>query len=313
MVATQLRHRAAAEARHSAEAAVQGAGQAMKLAALDYVERRAMPTQAKAAVACGACGILGACSMLAGDVLLYGPEAYGHPASAYFAQVDPSGTASTAAGLADSPMGATPRGRAIQGGLLGPLAAMLYIAGCFQFLLAAIPMQPVPHARSGVDAHGFRFRWAPEGAVWRAKLLTGLLAFFGHAAVFTVVAVYHAQFAYTAFIASAELTAGQMTLLEAHMAYMASLKLMVKVFGILGTCGLAGICWTDATPMFPRWLLALNPTLWLFAVRESGLLALLPAPLGLILAGGSFNLAFLAFFVATTLQAEAFRRQLRAD
>ena len=322
MVLTEARHRLGT-ARHKLGAAVQSAVvRTITEHAVDYVE----PQIANAAVGTGVAGIAGAALMFVGDLLLYGPAAWGETGSTYFAQVDP--VSSDPKMLAGSVMGAGSITQIIAGGVLGPLAAILYLVGCLQMLLPTLP------TKADEWTWG-RFRW-------------GLLACGGHAAAMVTVGAYHAAFAYTGFIARlavagpADLsaaaqgqggkTAGDTThnhfilvapLIEAHMTYMRTLKLLITLFGVLGTFGLVAICFSpnsssdvclDSTPppprLYPRRLLALTPTFWLFLVRETGWLRWLPAPYGLILAGGSFNLCFGAFFSASTLCAMNFRRQL---
>ena len=99
-------------------------------------------------------------------------------------------------------------------------------------------------------------------------------------------------------------------LLEGHKSYMATLRLLIAVFGVLGSVGLVAICHSDDTPLFPRWLLTLTPAFWLILLRGTGALSYIPAPFGLILAGGGFNLVFLVFFCASTAHVVAFEKQL---
>lgn len=263
----------------------------------------------QAAVWCGVSGVLGSLLMLWGDVLMYGPSAWGQPASVYFEQVDPVG--SVPAQLAGSLMGAASRQRTFIGGLLGPVAGCFYVFGCAQLFLAALPMVKV----SG--------EWRFSQAAWSSHVLRGALAGGGHLVLMVVVACYHSAFAYTAFIANAQLStltgadgcrglacAGSSQLVDAHMAYMGSMKVLIKIFGMIGAVGLLSMAASNETPLFPRWLLLFVPTFWLLILRETGALGRLPGPLGLVLAGGSFNLAFLAFFCALTANAVFFRKQL---
>ena len=66
----------------------------------------------------GLAGLSGAALMFVGDVLLYGPEALGRPATGYYEQCDP--VAAPAASLASSFMAASSPRRTMIGGLLGP-------------------------------------------------------------------------------------------------------------------------------------------------------------------------------------------------
>jgi hypothetical protein len=67
------------------------------------------------------------------------------------------------------------------------------------------------------------------------------------------------------------------------------------IAGVLGSVGLVRLCCEsdrDAlspSPLYPRWLALCTPTVWLMFLRESGLLRLLPSPIGLVLAGNSFH------------------------
>lgn len=152
-----------------------------------------------------AVGLLAAALMFVGDVLLYGPSATSHPAAVYFDHIDP---AAPAAALLASPMAEIDRLRAIAGGLLGPLAGLLYIvAGVGQFV-------------------------RPEYGV------AGWLAGAGHCVSMVVVASYHAAYPYTAFIAKAHQTCeatkkllGACNVIQGamqdHAAYMAAMKTVV--------------------------------------------------------------------------------------
>jgi hypothetical protein len=164
---------------------------AVKSEVATAIVQRWEPTAARLAVVCGVAGILGSLSMFVGDVLLYGPAALGEPASTYFKQVDP--VASPADQLASSLMGVASSERTVAGGLLGPLAAVLYIIGSVQMLLAAIPF---------VSVHG-RLQWSSNS--WRHRLGWGVLACSCHCAMFVFVGTYHAAFAYTAILSRAEL------------------------------------------------------------------------------------------------------------
>lgn len=198
--------------------------------------------------------------------------------------------------LMTSPMVDTGTGRAIAGGLLGPIAGIFYLAAGVGLFL-----NPV---------YG----------------IAGQLACAGHSLTMVVVVAYHAVYPYTAFIASAQATcmterymeqAGHKmscgileTLLTDHTAYMRTMKATIKFGGIISTLGLLAICAgyrhelssnPRASPpggALPWWMALFSPGLWLIGLRESGMLRSLPAPFGVALAGGSFNLAFALFFAA---------------
>ena len=76
----------------------------------------------------GACGFAGAALMLAADLVLYLPaERALRSADVYFARIDAAGDE-----LDRSPMGAVSDSRLMLGGVLGPLAALLYAVGFLQ-------------------------------------------------------------------------------------------------------------------------------------------------------------------------------------
>lgn len=269
------------------------------------------PTVARAAVLCGLAGIFGSLTMLLGDVLLYGPAAFGQPADTYFQQVDP--VSSKPEQLLSSIMGAASTPRIVVGGLLGPLAGALYVVGCLQMVLAALPV---------VSVDG-KFRWSPSS--WKVRAMWGMLACGGHWVLFLLVGTYHAVFAYTGLLSSSGLASLRgadncqgtgcpevLHIVEGHKTYMETLRSLIGIFGILGSVGLVAICASDENPLFPRRLLLVTPVFWLIFLRSTGLLSYLPAPLGLIVAGGSFNLMFLIFFSSSTASAFVFERKFRA-
>ena len=106
-------------------------------------------------------------------------------------------------------------------------------------------------------------------------------------------------------------------LVQLHTEYMQSLKWLIKLGGIASTLGLFALCHRHrhrhrlghgaapdrgaAAPPLRWWVALFAPGPWLLAVRETGLLAALPAPYGLLLAGGSFNICFFVFFLAAFL------------
>jgi hypothetical protein len=255
-------------------------------AVTERVEGQLKSVVASAAYFCGVSGMCGALLMFLGDVLLYGPAALGEGGATYVKQVDPVGAEPTA--LAKSLMGAASTRRTIAGGLLGPLAAVLYVVGCAQMAVAALPTVSFRQCR-------------------RHHIIWAGLAMGGHGSAMLVVGAYHAAFAYTGFIAHASSTQGASdgdggivaSLVGAHMAYMSMLKLLIGMFGLLGTVGLLRICWAEECTIYPRRLLLFCPTPWLLLLRETGLLGGLPPPFGLLAAGGSFNIVFFVFFAAS--------------
>ena len=200
--------------------------------------------------------------------------------------------------LLNSPMAGTGTTRAIAGGLCGPIAGAFYLAAGVGLFLK--------------PAYG----------------RVGQLACAGHVIMMVVVSAYHSAYPYTAFLASAQTacvaaTAEQhmtCSILEAvlmdHVAYMKTMKFIIKVGGVASTVGLMAICGgyrvttqgctkSSESVALPGWMVLFSPGLWLIGLRESGILRSLPAPLGVVLAGGSFNIAFALFFTVVTLFASS--------
>jgi hypothetical protein len=157
-----------------------GKRQSIRLEVDDHLLHNCIPG---AAIGCDVTGMIASSLMPLGDVLLYGPVSYGQPVSAYSKQIDPIG----------GEMGSASRQRTILSGVIGPLAVVFYIIGCFQMLLAAIPV---------VISRGKLKRTRTE---WKHRFAYGILASGGHAATMAVVGTYHAAFAYTGFISNEEL------------------------------------------------------------------------------------------------------------
>ena len=126
------------------------------------VQDKAVGTATQAAEICGVAGIIGSLVMLLGDVLLYGPGAYGQPASTYFQQVDP--VSSNPTQLVASLLGTTSAQHTVFGAVLGPLAGTLCLVGCLQMLVAAVPV---------VSVNG-KLKWAQK--LLMQRLAWGLLA-----------------------------------------------------------------------------------------------------------------------------------------
>jgi len=258
-------------------------------------------TEAVRSIRAGLCGMVAATLLLIGDVLLYGPECYNQSASVYFDAVDPS-TKDPSLLLA-SPMAAGSRDRVIAGGMTSPFAALLYIIAGFSVLLR------------------------PEYGA------TGLVASLGFSVTVIGASCYHTAYVYTAFIAVAyaancgggvettDCGNGFEELVVSHATYMRCMKHLIKNGGFVFTVGLLRICYlhfpskshqvsSAGEILMPWWMAIFSPGLWLMAVREGGLLQVLPAPYGGAIAGGSFNICFFIFFFAITLRAVKTRSSL---
>lgn len=86
----------------------------------------------------------------------------------------------------------------------------------------------------------------------------------------------------------------------------------VKFGGLASSLGLLAICSglgdrnredKGSTSPLPWWIFLFAPGPWLMAVREAGSLRGLPAPWGVLLSGGSFNIAFFMWYTATAVRA----------
>lgn len=197
----------------------------------------------------GYIGIAASLLMFAGDMLLYF-------------------TTETFANMHDEllpSMGRVSFGRLVAGGLLGPLAAVLYVVGLYHLYL-----------RTRKPYWGF------------ARLMYAFFAL-GH----VVGGAYHAFF--PAFgIVSAQ---GQLELIEpltAYTGYLAAIAFLLMAVG-----------WAIFTVItlrrgnnYPRWTLLFNPlfTVWLIFLWQY-----LPAPFEVVMAGGWFNLIHTLFFAASLL------------
>eukprot|EP00588_Corethron_pennatum_P013004 CAMPEP_0194276016 /NCGR_PEP_ID=MMETSP0169-20130528/8711_1 /TAXON_ID=218684 /ORGANISM="Corethron pennatum, Strain L29A3" /LENGTH=276 /DNA_ID=CAMNT_0039019631 /DNA_START=51 /DNA_END=881 /DNA_ORIENTATION=+ len=238
----------------------------------------------------GLCGIAGAALMLVADVLLYGPDCHGQSASVYFDSVDPS--TKDPFSLLTSPMASS--GHATAAGIIGPVSGLLYVIGG-----AGVLLRP-EHGASGVAAA------------------------LGHCLATIGAACYHTAFVYTAFIAAAyqaicpddvrtaDCGGGFGNLVASHAAYMGHLKRIIVLGGVVSTAGLFALCASHrasaarrsaGASLLPWWVILVAPAPWLLAVRETGLLRALPAPYGLVVAGGSFNICFFVFFLVVTVRA----------
>ena len=229
-----------------------------------------------ALVALGAAGCAGALLMFIADLVLYWPARPEHrSAASYFRCIDPGGDH-----LHDSSMRDIPEARVMLGGVLGPVAAVLYALGFSQLI----------------------FGLQPRGGAGGGSLALPVIAGVGLATMMTVGGVYHALFAYTAFLAkefakkerAAEPALRR--LLDRHRAYLRYVYKWAAAPGLAGSAAVAWCCLTRDT-LYPPLLALLVPALsapvkrWL-KKRSVG---------GLVLCGGLTNLWNLLFLAAATV------------
>lgn len=218
------------------------------------IEARQQTVDQRTLVILAYVGLSGPLAMFAGDMLLY----YQNVSSDYFA-------AHIAEIMRDMDFV-----RLALGGLLGPVAAVLYMASFLVIVLL-------------IDPHHHRSR-------------VGILVLF--ACMMAVGGAYHAQFPLLAFHADAVL-AGALQQGETIPAvgklpssYLTVLTSAYIGFGAPAWIWLAVLILLRRT-LLPRWSLLLIPVLW-FPLGD--LFYRLPQPLNIILAGGWFNLSYLPMF-----------------
>jgi hypothetical protein len=207
----------------------------------------------------GIIGLLGALLMFTGDMLLYGLFGSG----AEFLNVYKKVTA--AASLS----------RLIVAGIIGPVAAFLYLFGLW-------------HVYRNLEQSGRIL----------AKIILGALTL-----AIIVGGAYHAFWpAYSLVLkAKAAATAGAidgLEILDNHLReYMEKLYLVAEVPGFFGAALLFYAVLFRKTN-YPRWMVLLNPGLLMLL---EPLAEKIPAPIGAVIVGGYFNLTFVIFFAASLL------------
>eukprot|EP00928_Gymnodinium_smaydae_P054231 TRINITY_DN38042_c0_g1_i1.p1 TRINITY_DN38042_c0_g1~~TRINITY_DN38042_c0_g1_i1.p1 ORF type:complete len:239 (+),score=28.00 TRINITY_DN38042_c0_g1_i1:79-795(+) len=219
----------------------------------------------------GVSGCAGALLMFAADLLLYYPVDRKHlSAAVYFDRIDPGGDK-----LHDSPMQSIDDRRMMLGGVLGPVAAVLYGIGFLQFY------------------HGLQ----PAAGVMLPAVCAISLTM-----TMAVGAVYHALFVYTGFLAK-ECKAAQVggrdsehaalcRLVSKHQGYLVYVYKWAALPAIVGSAAFVWCCLSRDT-LYPKLMSCFVPAM--------------SAPLkkcmkrwrrgGLVLAGGWTNLWNLFFFL----------------
>ena len=249
----------------------------------------------------GLCGFSGAALMFVADLILYLPhELVLRSGDVYFSRIDaaaPDLQFSTMADISDA--------RLRLGGLLGPIAASLYAVGFIGVFLALA-------GGGGWGAEG-----GSEGVV--GGLVLPLVASGGLAAMMIVGGTYHALFAYTGFLAASLRRESQgaaspigasvstrgviKVLFVQHRAYLAAMHRAAALFGLLGSAAFAWciLCGAATGSRYVAQLPVALLTPGLSALSKRGVRALrLPAPYGLVVAGGWTNLWNGAFFAVST-------------
>lgn len=200
----------------------------------------------------GSLGLLGPLMMFAGDMLLYYRNVDMEYFGRHFAEI----------------MRDHGSARLAVGGLLGPIAAVFYMAS---FLLAVLLIDR-RHRRSRI----------------------GIFVVF--ALMMSIGGAYHAQFPMIAFQADAVL-AGVLEAGDAGFAKVAEGYLALYLYLYLGLGAIAwlwyGVLVGAGRTRLPRWAVLLTPWVWFWL---SGLVAELPQPLNIIVAGGWYNLSYLPLF-----------------
>ena len=191
-------------------------------------------------------GILGSLLMFTGDMLLY------------YEPVSGLNYNST------SRMSTMPIQRLIAGGIMGPIASIFSIIGCYFFFV-----------------------------VFRSvnKLLAKFL-FVSFAVLFVFAGSYHAMFPNLGFIGRLPelLQAQQLIYIRT---YLNKMNTLIYIFGTIGTLLLFYLVIFKKSH-FPKWMLLFTPTLLI--LLASLVKNYIPYPFGAIVYGGWINLCFVLFF-----------------
>ncbi|MDP4078303.1 DUF6796 family protein [Acidovorax sp. A1169] len=203
----------------------------------------------------GCIGILGALLLFAGDMLLLG-----HFGSA----------TDFRAGMLETIRSAPPA-RLLAGGLLGPVAGALLVAGFWQVC------QRVQE---------------PKGRAARAMLGLFVLFAVGMAAIHSVWAVFELVIQ-SCGSADSTATAACQALAASVQGYMRLSLLALAVPGAIASVILAVLVLRGRTHL-PRWTVLANPLLLVAVLLPA--FAAAPAPIGAVLLGGSASILLLVFF-----------------
>lgn len=209
----------------------------------------------KELITTGIVGIMAGIIMFVGDMFLYFTNAPIHDFEKELVTI----------------LGGVAPTRLMIGGLLGPLAAFLYMIGFYQiYLVTKAPYKKI------------------------AKIIVLLLSFgivYGGA--------FHAHFAHLGFVASQ----GNERVLQLTQDYMVYHFYIMFFPSLIAYCLLAYLIVTNKT-FYPRWFVLSSPIVlfWFSAVVN-----LLPQPLLIIVAGGWSNIIFICFFGLSTVYLSTFK------
>lgn len=196
-------------------------------------------------------GIFGSLLMFTGDMLLYYEPVSG---------IDYDST---------SRMSTMPIQRLIAGGIMGPIASIFSIIGCYFFFLMFKSVN---------------------------KFLAKIL-FLSFAILFVFAGSYHAMFPNLGFIGRLpeSLQAQQLIYVRT---YLSKINILIYIFGTIGTFILFYLVIFKKSP-FPKWMLLFTPTL---LILLAGFIKnYVPYPFGAIVYGGWINLCFALFFTICLL------------
>ena len=203
----------------------------------------------------GVMGILGSMLLFTGDMFLYGQFGSGRDFNGNIMIVARD---ASQAGL-------------FIGGLLGPIGAMLYIAGFWHLYL-----NTRPYSRSGS---------------WIVFISLTCMMMFGGA--------YHTIWTVRMLILkySSAFVGGSNLFIDSFNGYFKALFNISLASGTIGGMALA-ILTVFKRSNYPRWIVAVNPAVLLLAIP---LIEQAPPPFGSIIMGGSINIAFMIFFTVSVV------------
>ena len=205
----------------------------------------------------GIVGLVGAIVLFVGDMLLYG-----HLGSATDFWDGVRRVAVQA-----------PLARFFVGGLLGPVGAVLYLAGFWHVYLNT----------------------RQAGRLGAKVMLVGLTAMIVMGGAYHVVWVVR-MLSFRYGVAD---VAGLNSFVDALGSYMATVNNAAEVPGYL-VCPILVVLVLTGRSRYPRWTVLVNPGL-LMIFRFSGVTSSLPAPFGAVILGGYINLTFCVFFAVSII------------
>ena len=163
--------------------------------------------------------------------------------------------------MADQLMNTVPTNRLMIGGVVGPLAGLLYAVGSMMFFMAFNP-----HNRL------------------LARMTSTLFV-----VMFIVGGTYHAIYATYGFVGNGDIynTAGNIS------ALIGALHRLSFVAALLGSILFIYMVLKYKT-IFPKWIVIFTPTFW--TLLNGPIAPYIPYPAGAVVIGGWVNLCFIAFF-----------------